>query len=396
MADTKISDFPGAGTLDGTEILPVLKSGDNAQTTAQNIANLAAVATITHAATSKTTPVDADEIPLVDSAASFGLKKLTWANLKATAKTYFDTLYQPLAANLTALAGLTSAADKLPYFTGSGTASVTDLSTFARTFLDDADAAAVRSTIGAGDALTTNPLSQFAATTSAQLAGVMSDETGSGALVFATSPTLVTPAIGTPSSGTLTNCTGLPVAGGGTGASTASGARTNLGLAIGSDVQAYDADLATLAGLTATTDNFIISVSSAWASRTPAQAAATLQGDGTTTAALCGFREIPSNSQSAAYTCVAADNGKSIDHPSTDANARTFTIPANSSVAYPVGTTLSFSNMTSQVVTIAITTDTMYLAGTGTTGSRSLAQYGTATARKLTSTTWLISGVGLT
>ncbi len=109
-----------------------------------------------------------------------------------------------------------------------------------------------------------------------------------------------------------------------------------------------------------------------------------------------GFRNIPANSQSTAYTAVLADAGKSIDHPSTDANARTFTIPANSSVAYPVGTALSFSNMTSQVVTIAITTDTMYLAGTGTTGSRSLAQYGTATARKLTSTTWLISGVGLT
>lgn len=66
---------------------------------------------------------------------------------------------------------------------------------------------------GSGDALTSNPLSQFAATTSAQLAGVMSDETGTGALVFANTPTLVTPVLGTPTSGTLTNCTGLPVAG---------------------------------------------------------------------------------------------------------------------------------------------------------------------------------------
>ncbi len=49
---------------------------------------------------------------------------------------------------------------------------------------------------GGGDALTSNPLSQFASTTSAQLAGVISDETGSGALVFATSPTLVTPVLG--------------------------------------------------------------------------------------------------------------------------------------------------------------------------------------------------------
>lgn len=70
---------------------------------------------------------------------------------------------------------------------------------------------------GSGDALTSNPLSQFAATTSSQLAGVISDETGSGALVFATSPTLVTPALGTPSSGTLTNATGLPLTSGVTG-----------------------------------------------------------------------------------------------------------------------------------------------------------------------------------
>jgi len=52
-----------------------------------------------------------------------------------------------------------------------------------------------------------NGLNQFAATTSAQLAGVISNETGTGSLVFATSPTLVTPILGTPTSGILTNCT---------------------------------------------------------------------------------------------------------------------------------------------------------------------------------------------
>lgn len=56
-----------------------------------------------------------------------------------------------------------------------------------------------------------NTLGFFAATTSAQLAAVISDETGSGALVFATSPTLVTPILGTPQSGNLSNCTAYAV-----------------------------------------------------------------------------------------------------------------------------------------------------------------------------------------
>jgi hypothetical protein len=64
----------------------------------------------------------------------------------------------------------------------------------------------------AGAAASGAKLSDFAATTSAELAGTISDETGSGALAFATSPTLVTPVLGTPASGALTNCTALPAA----------------------------------------------------------------------------------------------------------------------------------------------------------------------------------------
>lgn len=88
-------------------------------TTARNIdgqsfngsADITVIAPGTHAATSKATPVDADEVPLVDSAASNALKRLTWANLKATLKTYLDTLYQPVDSDLTTIAGLTATTD---------------------------------------------------------------------------------------------------------------------------------------------------------------------------------------------------------------------------------------------------------------------------------------------
>ena len=110
-----------------------------------------------------------------------------------------------------------------------------------------------------------------------------------------------------------------------------------------------------------------------------------------------GFRNIPQNSKSADYTLVLADSGKHILHPSADTSARTFTIPANSSVAYPIGTALTFINQDSAgVVTIAITTDTMRLSPAGTTGSRTLAANGSATCIKLTATEWIISGSGLT
>lgn len=119
----------------------------------------------------------------------------------------------------------------------------------------------------------------------------------------------------------------------------------------------------------------------------------TLTVDGTDAV---GFRNIPQNSQSAAYTLVLADAGKHIFHPVADNNARTFTIPANGSVAYPIGTAITFINMAVANVTIAITTDTLTLSPAGTAGSRTLATNGSATCIKITATQWLISGSGLT
>lgn len=115
---------------------------------------------------------------------------------------------------------------------------------------------------------------------------------------------------------------------------------------------------------------------------------------GSTDAAIV-FDNIPQNSQSTAYGLVLGDAQKHILHPTADNNPRTFTIPANSSVAYPIGTAITFVNQIN-TLTIAITTDTLTLAGAGTTGSRTLAANGIATAIKLTSTGWLISGTGLT
>ncbi len=188
------------------------------------------VAAAIHAATGKTTPVDADEVGVVDSAASNVLKKVTWANVKATLKTYFDTLYQAQDAELAALAGLTSAADKLPYFTGSGTAALADLSSTARTLLDDTSTSAMRTTLGL--AIGTDVQAQDAEL--AAIAGLTSAAdrlpyfTGSGAADLATF---------TPAGRALVDD------------ADAAAQRTTLGLVIGTDVQAYDAELAALAGL---------------------------------------------------------------------------------------------------------------------------------------------------
>jgi hypothetical protein len=121
-------------------------------------------------------------------------------------------------------------------------------------------------------------------------------------------------------------------------------------------------------------------------------AATSLQGTGLDSNAV-GFRTVPQNLQSTSYVTVAADSGK---HLFTSTGSITFTIAANASVAYPIGTAITFVNTNASSITIAINSDTMTLAGGTNTGSRTLAQNGVATALKIGATSWLISGSGLT
>ena len=121
-------------------------------------------------------------------------------------------------------------------------------------------------------------------------------------------------------------------------------------------------------------------------------AAVAAQATTASTAASVGYQGMPQNSQSSAYPVAIGDAGKHIYASAT----MTATIPANSSVAFPIGTTIAFIAAAGATLTIAITTDTMYLGGTGTTGSRTLAPYGMATAVKVTATSWFINGTGLT
>ena len=182
MANAKISQLPAVTSAAGGDLAVAVASGTTSQITVDNLfKNRTMVAPTLGAATATT------------------INKVT---ITAPAS----------GSTLTIADGKTLTASNTLTFTGT-------------------DSSSVAFGTGGTVAYTSNNLSVFAATTSAQLAGVISDETGSGALVFATSPTLTTPLLGTPTSGTLTNCTGLPVATGisGLGTGVAAALAVNVG-----------------------------------------------------------------------------------------------------------------------------------------------------------------------
>jgi hypothetical protein len=110
-----------------------------------------------------------------------------------------------------------------------------------------------------------------------------------------------------------------------------------------------------------------------------------------------GYMGLPQNANTTgSYTILAADAGTHIYSSAT----RAITIPSSGTTTMPIGTTIVFIAGSGATVTISIssspTANTLYLAGPGTTGSRTLAPFGMATAVKITATSWIISGNGLT
>ena len=202
---------------------------------------------------------------------------------------------QAYDADLAALAGLTSAADKGIQFTGSGAAATFDLTTAGKALLDDANAAAQLVTLGVNaTAAELNIMDGGTSATSTTLAdadrlvvnddGTMKQVALTDLEVYMESSldtiNAVTAATSLASVGTITSgtwaATDVAVTHGGTGASTASGARTALGVAIGSDVLAYDAQLADVAGLAVTDGGIIVGDGSNFVLETGATARASL------------------------------------------------------------------------------------------------------------------------
>jgi hypothetical protein len=225
---------------------------------------------------------------------------------------YGITDAQPLDADLTALAGLTSAADQAPYFTGSAAASLFTITTFGRSLVDDADAAAARTTLGVGTAgtLASDADGTLAANSDARVATQKATKTYvdtavTGLLDFkGSTDTSANPnypaalkgdAYVVSAAGKIGGAAGKSVdvgdvyaasadnAGGAEAAvgtswfvlehnlvgallaannlsdvASAATARTNLGLTIGTDVQAYDATLTALAGLTVVANSLTV------------------------------------------------------------------------------------------------------------------------------------------
>jgi hypothetical protein len=265
----------------------------------------------------------------------------------AATKYYIDnTVLAP--SNLTGPITSVGAATSIASQTGTGTKFVVDNTpTLITPVLGVATATSINgTTIPSTKTLvvTTDKLSTLAATTSAELAGVISDETGSGSLVFATSPTLVTPNLGTPSAINLTNATAVPT----------------------------DATKANLASPTFTGTVTI-----------PAGAVITSPKIGSTYSA-----------KTAAYTFASGDEGQLFSM--NNAATQQFNIPTDATFNFAVGTEINVFWITGagQPTIGAVTPGTTTVISTGATSATPklrVANSG-ATCKKLAANSWIVFG----
>jgi hypothetical protein len=240
--------------------------------------------------------------------------------------------------------------------------------------------------------VTTDKLSALAATTSTELAGVISDETGSGSLVFATSPTLVTPILGTPTSATLTNATGLPISTGVSGLGT--GVATALAVAVGS---AGAPVVFNGAGGTPS------SISLTNATNVPSDATkaplASPTFTGTVTIPTGAVITAPKigctyTAKTAAYTFVSGDEGNMFSM--NNAASVQFNIPTDATFNFAIGTefTVFWVTGAGQPTIGAVTPGTTTVISTGATSATPklrVANSG-ATCKKIAANSWIIFG----
>jgi len=115
--------------------------------------------------------------------------------------------------------------------------------------------------------------------------------------------------------------------------------------------------------------------------------------DAAATSHTAGYLDVPQNAKTTSYGLLLEDRGKSVV---MNGASLTLTIPANASVAFPVGTAIAVINLNATSLSVAITTDTMTLVNSTTTGTRTLARNAMATLVKVGTTSWLIAGLGVT
>jgi hypothetical protein len=201
--------------------------------------------------------------------------------------------------------------------------------------------------------------------------------TGTGSTVLSTSPTLVTPILGTPTSGTLTNCTGLPLTTGVTGTLPVANGGTGVTSSTGTGSTVLSASPTFTGTLGAATISATANISTS---------------GGTVSDSKGDVRAAPINSQSGAYVLIASDAGKTI-------SITTGGVTVNASI-FSAGDLVSiFNNSTSNQTITQGTSVTLRLGGTATTGNRTLAQYGIMTLLCIVggaTPTFVCSGAGVT